>query len=154
MREPEPVRKERNTCRPASSAVHRGVRHRSGLHGHVGHVCPANRAESIATINAALDAGCSLIDIGKFYGMGHNEMLIAEALKGVPRDRYELGVKFGALRGPAGSWEGYDARPAAVKTWLAYSLARLGVDISTSTARRGSIRMCRSRIPWARSRTS
>jgi len=54
--------------------------------------------------------------------------LIGEALKGVARDRYQLSVKFGAQRGPAGDWLGYDARPAAVKTWLAYSLQRLGVD--------------------------
>ena len=107
---------------PKVSAIALGCMGMSGMYG------PADRAESIATIHAALDAGVTLIDTGDFYGMGHNEMLIAEALKGVPRDRYQLSVKFGALRGPAGSWEGYDARPAAVKTWLAYSLARLGVD--------------------------
>src|SRR3546814_11017384 len=60
--------------------------------------------------------------------MGHNEMLISEALRGVPRDRYQLSVKFGALRDPAGGWIGFDGRPAAVKTFLAYSLQRLGVD--------------------------
>jgi aryl-alcohol dehydrogenase-like predicted oxidoreductase len=94
----------------------------SGMYG------PADRAESIATIHAALDAGVTLIDTGDFYGMGHNEMLIAEALKGVPRDRYQLSVKFGALRDPSGAWVGFDARPAAVKTFLAHSLQRLGVD--------------------------
>ena len=61
--------------------------------------------------------------------MGPNEMLIAEALKGMPRDKYVLSVKFGALRGPAGGWIGFDGRPAAVKTFLAYSLARLGVEV-------------------------
>src|SRR5262252_1591568 len=60
--------------------------------------------------------------------MGHNEMLISEALKGVPRDKYILSVKFGAMRDPAGGWAGYDSRPAAVKNFLAYSLQRLGVD--------------------------
>ena len=94
----------------------------SGMYG------PADRAESIATIHAALDAGITLIDTGDFYGMGHNEMLIAEALKGVPRDRYQLSVKFGALRDPSGAWVGFDARPAAVKNFLAHSLQRLGVD--------------------------
>jgi aryl-alcohol dehydrogenase-like predicted oxidoreductase len=89
---------------------------------------PADRAEGIATIHAALDAGVTLIDTGDFYGMGHNEMLIAEALKGVPRDRYQLSVKFGAQRDPSAGWIGFDARPAAVKTSLAYSLQRLGVD--------------------------
>ena len=89
---------------------------------------PADRAESIATIHAALDAGVTLLDTGDFYGMGHNEMLIAEALKGRPRENVVLSVKFGALRDPAGNWLGYDARPQAVKTALSYTLKRLGVD--------------------------
>src|SRR3954471_17543061 len=94
----------------------------SGMYG------PADRAESIATIHAALDAGIELIDTGDFYGMGHNELLIAEALRGRPRDGYLLSVKFGAQRGPEGAPIGFDARPAAVKTALAYSLNRLGVE--------------------------
>lgn len=89
---------------------------------------PSDRAESIATIHAALDAGVTLLDTGDFYGMGHNEMLIAEALKGRPRGNVVLSVKFGALRDPAGNWLGYDARPQAVKTALSYTLKRLGVD--------------------------
>jgi aryl-alcohol dehydrogenase-like predicted oxidoreductase len=89
---------------------------------------PADRAESIATIHAALDAGMTLIDTGDFYGMGHNEMLIAEALAGRPRDRFQLSVKFGAMRDPAGNWSGGDARPVAVKNALAYTLRRLGTD--------------------------
>ena len=83
--------------------------------------------ESIATLHAALDAGVRLIDTGDFYGLGHNELLIGRALKG-RRDRAILSVKFGALRGPDGSWLGFDARPQAVKSFLAYSLTRLGVD--------------------------
>ncbi len=59
---------------------------------------------------------------------GHNEMLIAEALSGRPRDAYQLSVKFGALRDPSAGFVGYDARPEAVKNFLAYSLKRLGVD--------------------------
>jgi aryl-alcohol dehydrogenase-like predicted oxidoreductase len=94
----------------------------SGMYG------PADRGESIATIRAALEAGVTLLDTGDFYGMGHNEMLIGEALRGVARERYQLSVKFGALRDPAGAWGGYDARPAAVKSFLAYSLQRLGVE--------------------------
>jgi aryl-alcohol dehydrogenase-like predicted oxidoreductase len=94
----------------------------SGMYG------PSDRAENIATIHAALEAGVTLIDTGGFYGMGHNEMLIAEALRGVPRDRYVLSVKFGALRDPAGGWLGQDGRPAAVRSSLAYSLQRLGVE--------------------------
>jgi aryl-alcohol dehydrogenase-like predicted oxidoreductase len=94
----------------------------SGLSG------PADRGEAIATIHAALDAGIDLIDTGDFYGMGHNEILIGEALKGVPRESYKLSVKFGALRDHGSGWNGYDARPIAVKYFLAYTLQRLGVD--------------------------
>jgi aryl-alcohol dehydrogenase-like predicted oxidoreductase len=89
---------------------------------------PADRTESIATIHAALDAGITLLDTGDFYGMGHNEMLIRDALSGRTRDQVLISVKFGALRDPAGNWAGYDARPAAVKNFLTYSLRRLGVD--------------------------
>ena len=89
---------------------------------------PADEAESIATIHAALDAGMNFLDTGDFYGMGHNEMLIRRALEGVPRDRVVISVKFGALRDPAGMFLGNDSRPAAVKNFLAYSLRRLGTD--------------------------
>ena len=87
-----------------------------------------DETESIATIHAALDAGISLIDTGDFYGMGHNEMLIGEALKGGRRQHAFVSVKFGALRGPDGGWSGDDLRPAAVKNFLAYSLRRLKTD--------------------------
>lgn len=93
----------------------------SGMYG------PADDAESIATIHAALDAGVTLLDTGDFYGMGHNELLIGRALKD-RRDKALVSVKFGALRGPDSSWLGFDARPAAVKTFAAYSLKRLGLD--------------------------
>src|SRR6202163_4603455 len=89
---------------------------------------PADRGESIATIHAALDAGITLLDTGDFYGMGHNEMLIGEALAAHARERVLISVKFGALRDPAGGWLGYDCRPLAVKNFLAYSLRRLEVD--------------------------
>jgi aryl-alcohol dehydrogenase-like predicted oxidoreductase len=89
---------------------------------------PADEAEGIATIRAALDAGITFLDTGDFYGMGHNEMLIRRALEGVPRDRVVISVKFGGLRDPAGMFHGNDSRPAAVKNFLAYSLRRLGTD--------------------------
>jgi aryl-alcohol dehydrogenase-like predicted oxidoreductase len=101
---------------PAVSALGLGAMGMSGMYG------PADRAESIATVHAALDAGITLIDTGDFYGMGHNELLIREALSGHKRDQVLLSVKFGALRDPAQGWGGYDARPAAVKNFLAYSL--------------------------------
>lgn len=107
---------------PRVSALGLGCMGMSGMYG------PADRAESIATIHAALDAGIDLIDTGDFYGMGHNEMLIGEALKGGRREQARISVKFGALRDAGGAWIGYDARPAAVKNFLAYTLQRLGVD--------------------------
>src|SRR5580698_1277678 len=89
---------------------------------------PSDRSESIATIHAALEAGITLLDTGDFYGMGHNEMLISEALVGRNRDNVLTSVKFGALRDPVRGFLGIDGRPAAVKNFLAYSLQRLGVD--------------------------
>ena len=107
---------------PAVSALGLGAMGMSGMYG------PADRKESLATLQAAVDAGMTLLDTGDFYGMGHNEMLIGEALKSIGRDRVVLSVKFGALRDPAAGWLGVDTRPKAVKTFLAYSLQRLGVD--------------------------
>jgi len=99
-----------------------------GLMGMSGMYGPSDEAESLATIHAAVEAGVNLLDTGDFYGMGHNEMLLGRALKELDRDKVLISVKFGAQRGPDGSWLGYDARPAAVKTALAYTLTRLGVD--------------------------
>ncbi|MGQ9369245.1 aldo/keto reductase [Azospirillum sp. ST 5-10] len=107
---------------PAVSVLGLGCMGMSGMYG------PADRAESIATIHAALEAGVTLLDTGDFYGMGHNEMLIGEALRGRDRDRALVSVKFGALRDPAGGWSGYDGRPVAVKNFVTYSLQRLGLD--------------------------
>jgi aryl-alcohol dehydrogenase-like predicted oxidoreductase len=108
---------------PAVSALGLGA---MGLSG--GAYGDSDRAESIATVHAALDAGVTLIDTGDFYAMGHNELLLAEALRGRDRDSYRLSVKFGELRGPGPGAGGRDARPLAVKNFLAYSLTRLGVD--------------------------
>jgi pyridoxine 4-dehydrogenase len=107
---------------PRTSRIGLGCMGMSDLYG------PADRLESIATIHAALDAGVTLLDTGDFYGMGHNEMLIREALNGRPRESVQISVKFGALRGPEGSWSGYDCRPQAVRNFVAYSLKRLGTD--------------------------
>jgi len=87
----------------------------------------SDEKESIATIHAALDRGVNLLDTGDFYGMGLNEMLIGRALRD-HRQKALISVKFGALRGPDGNWLGVDTRPAALKTFLAYTLVRLGVD--------------------------
>ncbi|MEV7870900.1 aldo/keto reductase [Streptomyces sp. NPDC088124] len=110
---------------PRVSALGLGCMGMSGLYGEV------DRAGSIATLHAALDAGVTLLDTGDFYAMGHNELLIAEALRTAPagaRERALTSVKFGALRDPDDGWLGHDGRPAAVKNFAAYSLQRLGTD--------------------------
>ncbi len=107
---------------PHVSALGLGCMGMSDLYG------PADEAEGIATIHAALDAGITLLDTGDFYGMGHNEMLLREALRGRAREQIVLSVKFGALRDPKGNFVGVDARPAAMKNFLAYTLRRLGTD--------------------------
>ncbi|WP_336318111.1 aldo/keto reductase [Streptomyces lavendofoliae] len=113
------------TTGPDVSALGLGCMGMSALYG------DADRAESIATIHAALDAGVTLLDTGDFYGMGHNELLINEALRTAPaasRERALTSVKFGALRTVEGGFTGYDGRPAAVRNFVAYSLQRLGTD--------------------------
>ncbi|QJT01565.1 aldo/keto reductase [Streptomyces asoensis] len=113
------------TTGPQVSALGLGCMGMSALYG------DADRTEGIATIHAALEAGVTLLDTGDFYGMGHNELLIGEALRSAPaarREQAQVSVKFGALRDPDGGWSGYDGRPQAVKNFAAYSLQRLGVD--------------------------
>src|SRR6202046_2342837 len=107
---------------PQVSRVGLGLLGMSGIYGR------PDENESIVTIRAALDAGITLLDTGDFYGMGHNEMLLRDALRGVPRDSVFIQVKFGGQRDPGGAFVGYDASPAGVKNFLAYSLQRLGTD--------------------------
>jgi aryl-alcohol dehydrogenase-like predicted oxidoreductase len=110
------------TVGPAVPAIGLGCMGMSDLYG------PTDEAESIATIHAALDAGVTLLDTGDYYGMGHNELLLRDALRDRDREAVQYSVKFGALRGPDGSWLGIDGRPVAVKNFLAYTLRRLGTD--------------------------
>ena len=107
---------------PEASAIGLGCMAMSAVYG------PADRDESIATIRVALDSGVSLIDTGDFYGMGDNELLIAEAIRDRRREDFLLSVKFGDLRGPDRRPLRPDGRPEAVKAFLAYSLTRLGTD--------------------------
>ncbi|MFD4675367.1 aldo/keto reductase [Lentzea sp. NPDC058450] len=106
---------------PVVSAIGLGCMGMSNAYG------PADRDESIATVRAALDAGVTLLDTGDFYGQGHNELLVAEAIKG-RRDEVQLSVKFGGLRDADGAFIGFDTRPVAVANFLAYSLQRLDTD--------------------------
>jgi len=113
------------TTGPQTSALGLGCMGMSALYG------DSDRSESLATVHAALDAGITLLDTGDFYGMGHNELLINEALRTAPaaaREKAQISVKFGALRTVEGQFTGYDGRPNAVKNFAAYSLQRLGTD--------------------------
>ena len=107
---------------PTVSAVGLGCMGMSDAYG------PADESEALATVRAALDFGVTLLDTGDFYGMGHNELLIRDALRGRPREEVVISVKFGGLRGPDRTILGFDARPTAVKNFLAYTLRRLGTD--------------------------
>ena len=107
---------------PVVSRAGLGLMSMSGIYGE------ADDHESIATIHAALDAGITLLDTGDFYGMGHNELLLRDALRRIPRDSVFIQVKFGGQRDPSGAFIGHDASPAAVKNSLAYTLTRLGTN--------------------------
>jgi aryl-alcohol dehydrogenase-like predicted oxidoreductase len=109
---------------PEVSRVGLGLMGMSGIYGQ------ADDHESIATIRAAIDAGITLLDTGDFYGMGHNELLLRDALRGsgIPRDKVFIQVKFGGQRDPSGAFVGHDASPAMVKSSLAYTLTRLGTE--------------------------
>jgi len=127
---------------PVVSRAGLGLMGMSGIYGQ------ADDAESLATIRAAVGAGITLLDTGDFYGMGHNELLLRDALRrgsGIPRDSVFIQVKFGGQRDPSGAFVGNDASPVAVKTSLAYSLTRLGTDYVDLYSRPGSTRGCRSR---------
>jgi aryl-alcohol dehydrogenase-like predicted oxidoreductase len=107
---------------PVVSRAGLGLMGMSGIYGQ------ADDQESLATIHAAVDAGITLLDTGDFYGMGHNELLLRDALREIPRESVFIQVKFGGQRDPSGAFIGHDASPNTVKNSLAYTLTRLGTD--------------------------
>src|ERR1022692_4622567 len=107
---------------PVVSRAGLGLMGMSGIYGQ------ADDHESIVTIRTAIDAGITLLDTGDFYGMGHNELLLRDALRGTPRESVFIQVKFGGQRDPSGAFIGHDVSPAAVKKSLAYTLTRLATD--------------------------
>jgi aryl-alcohol dehydrogenase-like predicted oxidoreductase len=112
------------TTGPAVSALSLGTMGMSDAYG------PADEAEGIATIHAALDAGVNLLDTGDFYGSGHNELLIRDALRTRNRDDVLISVKFGARKDPTGAYQHapVETDPVGVKDRLAYTLRRLRTD--------------------------
>jgi len=107
---------------PAVSAIGLGCMGMSEFYGQ------ADRAESIVVIHRALELGVTLIDTANIYGMGHNEELVGEALRG-RREGVVLATKFGIVRDPDDpARRGVNGQPDYVRQCCEESLARLGTD--------------------------
>ena len=89
---------------------------------------PGDDTESLATIGAALDSGCTFLDTADMYGPFTNEELVGQAIAG-RRDEVVLATKFGNERRPDGSRVGVNGRPEYVRQACEASLQRLGVDV-------------------------
>src|SRR3954447_19248934 len=87
----------------------------------------SDEAESIATIERALELGITLLDTADMYGPFTNERLVGRAIRG-RRDGVVLANKFGNQRGKDGSFLGVNGRPDYVRKSCESSLQRLGVD--------------------------
>jgi len=85
-------------------------------------------AESVATIQRALDLGVTFLDTADMYGVGRNEELVGRAIRG-RRAGVVLATKFGNMRGEDGSFRGVNGKPDYVRTACEASLKRLGVDV-------------------------
>ena len=129
----------------------RGLGHRAWLHGNVGLLRPGRPRREHRHHPRRARCGITLLDTGDFYGMGHNEMLIGDALASRSRDNLQISVKFGALRDPVKGFLGYDARPIAVNLPIRCDVS--ASTTSTSTGRRDSIPTCPSKTLSERSPT-
>jgi aryl-alcohol dehydrogenase-like predicted oxidoreductase len=85
-------------------------------------------AESVATLEHAIERGITFLDTADMYGSGANEELIGPVVR-KHRDKIVLATKFGNVRGPGGSFEGVSGRPEYVLQACDASLKRLGVDV-------------------------
>jgi aryl-alcohol dehydrogenase-like predicted oxidoreductase len=85
-------------------------------------------AESLRTIDRALELGVDFLDTADVYGPLANEVLVGQALRG-RRERVVLATKFGTVRSPEGKFLGADGRPEYVRAAAEASLRRLGVDV-------------------------
>lgn len=88
---------------------------------------PAEDARSVAVIHHALEVGVTFFDTADMYGVGRNEKLLGEALRG-KRDRAVVATKFAVVRGEDGSFRGISGKPEYVKEACDASLARLGIE--------------------------
>ena len=87
-----------------------------------------DEAESVATIQRAVEEGCVFLDTADMYGVGRNEELVGKAIQGI-REKVCLATKFGNVRGEDGSFQGVNGKPEYVKSCCEASLRRLGVDV-------------------------
>jgi len=88
---------------------------------------PRDDQGSIATIHEAIDLGVTFFDTADMYGIGHNEELLGQAIRG-KRDKLFIASKFGNVRGPDGSFLGVNGKPEYVRMACDASLRRLGIE--------------------------
>jgi aryl-alcohol dehydrogenase-like predicted oxidoreductase len=88
---------------------------------------PSDDLASVALLQKAVDLGITLFDTADMYGVGHNEMLLAQAFRGAVRDKVVIATKFANMRRIDGAHLGVNGRPEYVKAACDMSLKRLGV---------------------------